>query len=161
MEADRQSTIPHLTLDSYNIAVSKPAAFDGATTNARGDDGGTNDPFTLFTVTGDVLVRIIAVCTALLDADGAATLEVGVANNTASLIAQTTATGIDANEIWNDTSPVLGVELLSNITGPHIIVNGLDIIEIVATANITEGQIYYICLWRPLTPGSTVIGLSE
>lgn len=146
----------HLTLDSFNSAKCAPTAFAGGTTNARGDDGGTNDPYTLFTVTGDVLVRIFGVCTTLL-AGATATLEVGVAGNTAALIAQTTATDIDADEIWNDTSPAVGVDTLANITGPHVIVNGLDIIETVGTADITAGNIYYICLWRPLSPDGNVV----
>lgn len=137
------------SLDAFNVAIVRPPAFAGGTTNARGNDGGTNDPFTLFTVTGDVLVRMWGVCTTLLDG-ATATLEVGIAGNTALLIAQTTATDIDANEIWNDTTPAIG-DTLANITGPFVIPNGLDIIETVATTSITSGNIYYVCLWRPLT----------
>lgn len=137
-------------IDSFGTAISAPTAFAGGTANSRGDDGGTSDPFTLFTVTGDVLVRIFGVCTTLL-AGATATLEVGVTGNTAALIALTTATEIDANELWNDTTPGVGTDTLANITGPHVIVNGLDIIETVATADITSGQIYYVCLWRPLS----------
>ena len=49
---------PFSALDSYNVAICRPPAFAGATTNDRGDSGGTGTPYTLFTVTGDVLVRI-------------------------------------------------------------------------------------------------------
>lgn len=153
-DANRQ---PHFTLDSFNVVKCEPSAFAGGTTNARGDDGGTSDPLTLFTVTGDVLVRIFGVCTTNLASAGGGTLEVGVTGNTAALIAQTTATDIDANEIWNDNAPAVGTDTLANLTGPHIIVNGLDIIETTATADITAGNIYYICLWRPLSPNGNVV----
>ena len=150
---------PHFTLDSFNVEVDMPSAFAGGTTNARGDDGGTSDPLTLFTVVGDVLVRIFGVCTT--DLTGAtATVEVGVAGNTASLIAQSTATDIDANEIWSDTTPTVGVDTLASVLGPYLVVNGLDIIETIGTADVTAGNIYYICLWRPIRPGSTVTAVT-
>lgn len=150
---------PHFALDSFNVEKAAPTAFAGGTTNARGDNDGTSDPLTLFTVTGEVLVRIFGVCTTLLASAGGGTLEVGVTGNTAALIAQTTATDIDANEIWNDASPAVGTDTLANLTGPHIIVNGLDIIETVGTADITAGQIHYICLWRPLSPDGNVVAV--
>ena len=82
----------------------KVITFDGGTPNAIGDYDGTGDPFTIFTVTGAVSVRLVAYCTTDL-AGGSATLEVGTTKNTAGIIAQTTATDIDENEIWHDTSP--------------------------------------------------------
>jgi hypothetical protein len=146
------------SLDGYEIAVASPDAFAGATLDARGDVDGANVAYTLFQVNGEVLVRIFGVCT--VDLAGAATLEIGVAGNTAKLIAQTTATGIDANDIWNDATPTaVGMDTLAAVTGPYLIVNGADIIETTASANITSGQIYYICLWKAITPGSNVIAL--
>lgn len=141
-------------LDSFNVAVSRPSAFTGGTPNTRGADGGTSDPFTLFTVTGDVLVRIFGVCT--VDIAGAtATLEVGVAGNTALLIAQTVGTDIDANKIWSDTTPTIG-DTLASVLGPFVVPNGLDIIETVGTTDVTGGNIYYVCLWRPLSTDGLV-----
>lgn len=160
MEVERDSKFPFLTLDSFNVAVSKPSAFAGGTTNARGDKDGTNASKTIFTVTGDVLVRIFGVCTVDL-VGNSATLEVGVSGNTAALIAQETATDIDAGGIYLSATQVAGAVALSTLPGPFIVTNGLDILEKTTTADITAGQIYYVCLWRPLTPGSTVVGLSE
>lgn len=144
------------SLDTFNIVKSAPSVFLGGTANSRGNDGGTSDPKTLFKVTGDVLVRIFGVCTVDLVSAGGGTLEVGVAGNTAGLIAQTTATAIDAGELWSDASPTLGVDTLASILGPYIVANSNDIIETVGTADITAGQIYYICLWRPLSPDGKV-----
>ena len=149
---------PFSSLDSFNVEICRPTAFVGGTTNARGDKDGTDAAHTLFTITGDVIVKFYGVCMNLL-AGATATLEVGVTGNTAGLIPQTLATDIDANEIWINSVPILGVEAIGNIP-ENIIVNGLDIIETAATADITSGNIYYICLWRPLTTGQDAAGVS-
>lgn len=146
---------PHRSLDSLNVAVVKPTAFAGVTSNARGDKDGSNATFTIFTVTGDVLVRIFGVCTDSLTSGGVAKLEVGLTGNTALLIAQTTATAIDVNQLWNDASPALG-DTLANVLGPFIVPNGLDIIETTSAADISGGNVYYVCLWRPLSTDGLV-----
>lgn len=142
----------YVTLDTVNVVKCAPSAFAGGTTNARGDDGGTSDPFTLFTVTGVVAVRVFGVCTTNLAGTG--TVEVGTALSTAGLIAQTTGTDIDANEIWHDATPDASVELLTVATTKIITQN---IIETVGTADITSGNIYYVCLWTPLTTDGNVV----
>lgn len=146
------SSRPFSSLDSYNVTVSRPPAFAGATANDRGDKDGTGTPYTLFTVTGDVIVRLWGVCTVDL-AGATATVSVGVTGNTAALLALETATEIDANGIYVSATQVIGTVALSSVTGPFVIANGLDIIETVATADITSGNIYYICLWRPVSYG--------
>jgi hypothetical protein len=144
---------PHSTLDSFNVEKCAPSAFAGATTNARGDDGGSSDPLTLFNVTGDVELAVYGVCT--VDLTGAsATVSVGLTGNTALLMPVTTATEIDANELWMDATPAIGKPLDS--LNFFVVGNGVDVIETVATADVTAGNIYYICLWRPLSVNSTV-----
>ena len=150
------NNLAHFTLDSFNIAEATPSAFDGGVANARGDLAGTGNPKTLFTVTGEVLVRIIGVCTSDL-AGATATVAVGVTGNTAALLAATTATDIDTGDLWNDTTPAVGTDTLANVTGPHVLVNGADIIETVATASVTGGNVKYICLWRPLSATGNVV----
>ena len=148
---------PYNALDSYEVAYARPGPFTGGS-NERGDENGTNDPTTLFTVTGDVLVRIFAVCTVAL-AGASATIEVGVAGNTAVLIALTTGTDIDVDEIWLGAAPsAVGVDALADVNGPFIVSNGLDIIETLKAANLTGGDIYYVCLWRPLSEDGNVVG---
>lgn len=140
---------------SFGVAVkSTPSAFIGGTTNARGDYDGTSNPTTLFSVTGDVLVRVFGICTVSL-AGASATIEVGVAGDTDYLIAQTTATTIDANMAWKDASPTLGG--LSSLPAQQALVNGQDIIETLGTANITAGSLYYICIFYPLSPDGDVV----
>ncbi len=87
-------------------------AFIGGTSNAHGDHDGTGDPYTIFTVTGMVMVRyVFGVCNTSLV--GAATLEVGTANNTAKLIAQiANTTTLDAGDIYTDAGTEAEVDLV-------------------------------------------------
>ena len=137
-------------IDDFSVANVNPGPFIGGTTNARGDHDGTSDPTTLFTVTGTVLVRIFAVCKTTLV--GAATIEVGIVGATAALIAQLAdATVLVAEEVWHDATPTTKITALSDVGGPFIVPNGNDIIETIGTANITAGEVEYICLWKPLS----------
>lgn len=150
---------PFSSLDSYNVAICRPTPFIGATTNGRGDVTGTGNPLTLFTVTGDVFVRVWGICTVDL-AGATGTVSVGVTGNTAGLIALETATEIDATGLYVSATQVIGTVAVSSIPGPFVIANGLDIIETVATADITSGNIYYVCLWRPVSVGLDAEGNS-
>jgi hypothetical protein len=138
---------PLPTFDSIgqNLA-SKSVTFTGAAT--LGAIGAT----TRFTVSGVVKMRIFAVCSS--DLVGAtATISVGVTSNTAALIALTTATTIDNGHIWNDASPVIGVDALTAF--PEQIVTA-SVVETIATAAITGGVLTYYCLWTPVSSGATV-----
>jgi hypothetical protein len=150
-----QKQIP--ALDGYEVAVSTPAAFTGAT-GERGDKDGASGAWTIFQVNGEVVVRIFGV-SSLTPVGTSGTLEVGVAGNTAGLIALTTATGIATGDLWSDSTPSVGVDLWSTVLGPYVIVNGADIIETTKTTDLTAGNIYYVCLYKPLSPGSSVKGV--
>lgn len=113
---------------------------------------GAQGAATLFTVTGVVLARVFAYCTVDL-ASTTGTIEVGVAGNTAGLIAQTTATQIDVGEFWLDTGPSASELITSN---PRVITSA-TIIETVATADITGGALTYHCLWRPISENGLVV----
>lgn len=136
------------------VVVKKTITFDGGTENGIGDHDGTGDPFTIFNVTGAVLVKVFGVCTTDL-AGATATVEVGVSGSTASLIAQTTATDIDENDIWHDATPDAPIEAYSVAT-QNIIGNSQDIIGTVATANITAGVIDFYCIYQPLSDGAKI-----
>ncbi len=143
-------------IDEFEIVKSNLSAFAGGTTDARGDENGSaSGVTTIYTVTGEVLVRIFGVCTTVL-AGASATVQVGLTGNTALLIALTTGTDIDADEAWFDSSPAIG-DTLANVPGPFVIPNGLDIIETVATAPVTSGNVHYICLWRALSPDGKLV----
>lgn len=127
--------------------VKKQRVFIGAA--GLGAQGAT----TLFTVTGTVMVRLVAACTE--DLVGAGTIESGISGNTAGLLAQIAdATTLDAGESWVDASPATleGVDLSNGI----IIANGQDIIETIGAADITDGTLTYYLFWRPLSDDGLV-----
>lgn len=132
--------------------LKKSVTFAGGTANDMGDFDGTGNPYTLFTVTGDVLVYIVPVCKTNL-AGATATLEVGVTGATAALVAQTTATDIDVNEGWFAATPSLAV---ANTAQYHVVGGGLDIIQTAGTANITSGAVDYYLFWKPLSDDGLV-----
>lgn len=137
----------------FALSAEKTIEFDGGTANAIGDHDGTGDPFNIFTVTGTVAMRILAVCEDTL-VGASATLEVGTALSTAGLIALTTAANIAVNEIWHDTTPDASIEAVSVLN--ERIVNQ-DVIGTVKTANITAGQIKFIAYWYPLSDDGNVV----
>jgi hypothetical protein len=148
-------------VDSQNLLftgwrqVEKEITFVGGTADGIGDYDGSGNPFSIFTVTGDVEVKVVAIGKTNL-VGSSATLEVGISGNTAALIAQSSAEAIDAGEIWHDATPDSGIELSSVVT-QNIIANGADIIGTVGTANITSGAIRFLCLWRPLSRNGVVV----
>jgi hypothetical protein len=132
--------------------VSKRITFDGGTSDAIGDKDGALATFPIFTVTGDVEVFVLGIVKTTLV--GAATLEIGVANNTASIIAQVAdATTLQVNEGWHDATSVLAEGFTPQI---HPIGGGLDINGKVAAADITAGVIDFYCHWRPLSADGMV-----
>lgn len=131
-----------------NLGIVTPLA---TITYAAGTTGATGAT-TLFTVTGVIAVRIFGVCGTDLTSGGAATLEVGIAGNTAALLAQTTATGIDAGEIWIDTGPAT-VEALPAIS----ILSGTNIIQTVGTTTITGGTLTYYAIWNPISADGNLV----
>lgn len=139
----------------WGLKAEKTITFDGGTANDPGDFDGTGNPATLFTVTGTVLMRLLAVCETDL-AGANATIEVGITGDTAKIIAQTTATDIAAGEIWHDATPDSKIEL-SSVLSENIIANGSDVIQTVGTANITAGKIKYIAIWYPLSKDGLVV----
>ena len=120
-------------------------------------EGGAQGAINLFTVTGDVEVEIFGICKADFTSGGVATIEVGVSGNTAVLIAQTTATDLDNNEIWFDASPTTTVESINTVTGRRFIIsNGQDVIMTIGTADLTAGSCTFYCRWRPLSSTGAV-----
>lgn len=139
--------------DANRAIIGSNEAFKSESTWTFVEDGtGDTGAHTLFTVTGNCLVTVFGICDTNLA--GAATIEVGVANNTAGLIAQIAdATDLDDGDIWVDATPAVGVEALP---GAKIVNDGADIILTIGSTDLTGGVIDFYCLWRPLSEGAKV-----
>ena len=119
----------------------KVIAFDGTTGN------GEVGEVACFTVTGRVLItQLAAYCSELL-AGATATVELGTDGNTAALIAQSTATDIDAGEFWHDSTPEAEV---STPIVDKVVAD--DIVLTVATADVTDGTLIIEGYYLPLSP---------
>lgn len=121
------------------------------------DDTGAQGAYTIFTVTGDVMVQVFGLCQVLLDSGGAATIEVGIAGNTAALIAQTTATDLDAYETWQDATPEANPGAVSLDARGFAIANGADVILTIGTADLTAGDVDFVCRWWPISTNGNVV----
>lgn len=107
---------------------------------------------TLFSVTGDVMVKLFGICRAALTSAGAITVEVGVSGNTAALIAQIAdAKDLIANEVWVDATPIATLEAApAGVNDGFIVSNGQDII-LTPSGTFTAGVIDFHCSWKPLS----------
>ena len=128
------------------LIASKAITYVGGTTGAVAT-------VTLFTVTGAITARVFGICGLTLV--GAATLEVGITNDTARILAQIAdATGLATDEIYLDATPSLKVEALP---AQVIISNGQDIIQTIASTAITAGQLTYYCMWMPISEDGNLV----
>ena len=113
-------------------------------------------PISLFTVTGDVVLKVIGVVKTTLTTSDNITAEVGVSGNTAVFIAQVAdATGLAQNEIWHDASPDATIEA-SSVWSEFVVSNGQDII-LTTTGTVTDGVIDFYCFWMPLSSDGNVV----
>lgn len=121
-------------------------------------DGGAQGAKTMFTVIGTVFVMPFGVCQTNLDSGGAATVELGIVGNTACFIAQTTATGLDQYEIWQDATPDANGSAVNiyAVLG-HVATNGADINLTIGSADLTAGVIDFYCFWAPLSADGLVV----
>lgn len=144
IQAAFQRDANHIPIQGLGLTDGKSITYSALTTGAVGTT-------TLFTTTGTVAVRIFAVAGSI-DLTGSGSLEVGIAGNTAALIAQTAATAIDAGEIWYGTNPpTVGV-----LPGQFILA-GTDIIQTIASATVTAGTLSYYVLWFPISSDGNLV----
>ncbi len=132
---------PRTTISDYDFAA----------------DTGSQAAYTVFTVTGNVLIHyIIGICATALEG-ATSTAELGVSGNTAALIAQITSTELIANELWHDASPTTTLEQLDPTGLAFALGGGQDVIFTIGTADLTAGKVNLYCLWSPLSVGSSVV----
>lgn len=123
--------------------------------NANGDFDGTGNPQNLFTVTGQVLLAIIGVCSTSLTG-ATATLAVGNATTATRYLPQQTATNITAGKTW-DITGLVSAGTAPNQTPNQAALNTEVIIATAGTADITAGVITYYAYWIPLSAGASVV----
>ncbi len=131
------------------LSVSKTVTFTGAA------GAGATGTIALFTVTGQVLLTLIAVCST--DLVGAtATHKVGKAGSTARYQAQVTATNIVAGDTI-DLAGEVTAGTAPATTPNQVAFDAESVIATIATANITAGVLTYYAFFRPLSAGATVV----
>lgn len=154
---DIDTAIAALPAAAALVNVANKAANDGTgvviAMAATALAGGLDPTATLFTVTGVVNVKLFARCTVDL-AGASATVSVGTALATAGLLPLTTATTLDANELWLDATPDTSIEAVSGLTSLLV---AQDIIQTVGTAAITSGTLIYYCVWAPVSADGAVV----
>jgi hypothetical protein len=115
------------------------------------DDGGTQIEYTLFTVTGDVLLTIFGI--SKITPIGASDISVGIVGNVDAFMAVTTGTDLDQYETWQDAVPEVNPGVVDVFGGARqfVIANGIDIVFDIDTANLTAGDIDFHAYWMPLS----------
>lgn len=132
--------------NSGNLIQRLPRKFIKTITFVNGAGTGAIGTVALFTVVGSIFIeRLTARCLTSL-AGATATVEVGVAGNTAGLIALTTGTDIDDGDWWHDAGPEVGIgtPILNRSVEGNIIIT-------VATANLTAGAIEFEGFYYPIS----------
>ena len=127
------------------VHLSKSITFTGAA------NLGAVGAVPIYTTTGEVeIISLVPFCTTLLtEAAPTATLALGVTGSTSLFIAATTATGIDANEFWVDTTPdANGIAIPAALKNIAITDN---IIGTVAAQAVDAGVIRFDVWYRPLS----------
>lgn len=132
----------HVPITGLGLMASKAITYSALTTGATGAT-------TLFTITGKVALRIFAIVSGV-DLTGSGTLEVGIAGNTAALIAQVAATALDVGEKWVDATPATVVAL------PALQIVDGNVIQTIATNTVTAGTLTFYCLWFPISADGDV-----
>jgi len=138
----------------------RTVTFAGSTANAWGNDGGTKDGGVLFTVTGLIKCKLIAVCKTSCTGAGS-TDEVGITGATAIFMPITTMTSLDAGMVWlNNATPatyfITGEQQAAADNLPEYTLNGNDIIMTTKTANTTAGVVDFYLIWSPLSEDASV-----
>ena len=120
--------------------------------------GTANSPVTLFTVTGDVLVRCFAIVkTACTSTDNDGTLSVGVVGDVACVLVADTVDGTAfvQHDCWtlDQAADTPSAEMDTNWV---LIPDGLDISATIGTNNMTAGAITYYLQWIPLSADAAI-----
>lgn len=151
-------------LDSFQSTAAAPRLVRGAITYAAGSTGAIGTT-TLFTVTGDVLVTMLAEkCTTDLTSGGAPTFDLGVTGQTGAFVSTAPdVTGWDAGEWLDIGGPSYKTAVSENIAtiwGANTFTYGTpisaNIIQTISAATITGGVVRWYVSYIPLSGDGAV-----
>jgi hypothetical protein len=137
------------------ILMPFPATFGQSLVTKAVTFANTTGAVALFTVTGDVIVRLITVCTTDCASAGACNGEIGIAGATGVIVPTTDITTLAAREIWHDASPDAEIEATSDAMHDVVISDGNDII-LTLSAQADSGALAVYCFWFPLSADGNV-----
>jgi len=109
----------------------------------------------LFTVTGDVALRLAAICKVNVASAAGCNGQVGIAGALDAIIPNTDMTLLTANEIWYDAAPDAEIESFVLI-GDRLISHGNDVI-LTLSAQADSGQVDFFCFWTPISADGNVV----
>ena len=117
------------------------------------------DTGSAFTVTGDVLVKVVGVVggTGITCTSGTTTISIGTTENAAEIIAATTIDNADfaATDVWVDNNPGDDCETMDD---NWVVIGGsADIVMTRSVDDLTAGVLTLYCLWRPLSTDGNVV----
>ena len=137
------------------ITIPFPSTYGAALVRKEVTFSSTTGAVNLFTVTGDVILRIIAVCTTNCASGGSCDGEVGISGSTDTILATTDVTLLADREIWHDATPDAEIETLS-VMKDFIVSDGNDII-LTLSAQADSGVLMFYCFWTPLSVDGAVV----
>jgi hypothetical protein len=111
----------------------------------------------VFTVTGMVQIKLVPECTTNVASAAAADIELGVSTDPNAMIAATTATDLDATNIWIDASPDSNIEALS--TSRDYIIGNSDNVIMTLSGQVDSGVLVFRCFWKPISTDGMVAGV--
>jgi hypothetical protein len=109
----------------------------------------------VFTVTGDVLIRIIPIITTDCVPNTTANIRLGVVGNTDAMIVDSASADLDARGIWVDQTPDNEIEPIDRIRS-YIVTDGNDVV-LTLDAQVNSGVIRFYGFWTPISGDGMVI----
>ena len=124
------------------------------------DDGGTASTFTIFTVTGDILVTCIGVIdAAVTSVSNLGSISLGIAGGTGVLLGADTvdATAFAVDDVWTIGAGADNGSAIFDHDAGRVIAGGANINLFRITQNLTAGDIDFYAYWRPLSANGNVV----
>ena len=110
---------------------------------------------TLFTITGDVIIKIIPIVTTDVVPNTTANIKMGIVGSINAINVDTISTLLDARKIWVNQDIDSEIEIFDSIKS-YIITDGNDIV-LTLSAQVNSGAITFHCFWQPLNSTGNVV----